>query len=143
MLSVIWAWVLPYVGPWLPAILRNIPGWETIKRACRRVFIALLIIAGVASLYVLMKSMRNPVQEFVSAAEVKASLEAERNAQLTSANAQLQRTLEAREAEKAKLEAEKRSLESELEEARAKSPDPDTVVFPADDPWLLAKRRRR
>ena len=138
MLSFIWAWVLPYVGPWLPAILRNIPAWETIHRWFRRGFIALLIIAGVASLYVLMKSMRNPVLEFVSAAE----LQADRNRKLTKANAELQQTLATRELEQAAADARIELLRKELEEARAKSPDPDAVVFPADDPWLRARQRR-
>lgn len=138
MLTYLWALALPYVGPWLPAILRNIPAWETIKRAGRRAFIALLVIAAVASLYVLMKSMRNPVQEFVSAAE----LQADRNRNLTKANAELQQTLATRELEQAAADARIELLRKELEEARAKSPDPDAVVFPADDPWLRARQRR-
>ncbi len=137
MISFIWAWVLPYVGPLLPPILRNIPA-AGLKLWCRRGFIALLVVAGIACLYVLFKSLRNPVAEFVSAAE----LQADRNRELTKANAQLQRTLATREKEKAEAEDEIETLREELKDARSKSPDPDAVVFPADDPWLRAKQRR-
>jgi len=133
-----WAWALPYVGPLLPPILRNIPAIDTVKRWIRRAFIAALVVAAIASLYVLFKSMRNPVAEFVSAAE----LQADRNRQLTNANATLQKTLDERELEAAAAIAEAELLRDQLEKAREKSPDPDAVVFPADDPWLRAKQRR-
>lgn len=138
MISFLWTVALPYVGPWLPAILRNIPALETIQRWFRRGFIVLLVIAAIACLYVLMKSMRNPVQEFISAAE----LQADRNRKLTQANAKLQETLQTRELEQAAADAEIEMLRDQLEDARAKSPDPDAVVYPADDPWLRAKQRR-
>jgi uncharacterized protein YpbB len=55
----------------LPPILRNIPVIDTVKRWFRRAFIAALVIAAIASLYVLFKSMRNPEAEYVSAAELQ------------------------------------------------------------------------
>lgn len=143
IINFVWAWVLPYLGPLLPPILRNVPGIETLQRWFRRGFIALLVIAALACAYVLFKSLRNPVADYVSAAEVNASLLLERNRQTEDAVQELHRTLNEREADKARLETEVEALHKALEHAREKSPDPDTVVFPADDPWLLAKRRRR
>lgn len=137
-----WAWALPYVGPLLPSILRNIPALDTFKRWARRGFVALLVIAALACAYVLLKSLRNPFQEYVSAAEVNASLYAERNRQLIKSVGELQHALDTRELEAAAAALELEKLRKEMEETRAKSPDPNAVVFPADDPWLQSKRRR-
>ena len=142
IITAVWAWALPYIGPLLPPILRNIPALDTFKRWARRGFIALLVVAAIACAYVLLKSLRNPVQDYVSASEVNASLYAERNRQLTKSVSDLQQTLETRELEAAAAVLELTKLREEMEKARAKSPDPDAVVFPADDPWLQSKRRR-
>jgi len=138
----VWALALPWVGPVLPPLLRNIPALATIRRWGRRAFIAALILAALVSLYVVMRTLRNPVEERVSAAEVNASLYAERNRQLTQSVASLQRTLQVREREKADAEKEIAELRATMEVSRAQSPNPDAVVFPADDPWLRAKQRR-
>jgi len=139
-----WAWalVLPWVGPLLPPLLRNIPALATLRRWARRGFIAALVLAALLSLYVAMRTLRNPVEERVSAAEVNASLYAERNRQLTRSVAQLERSLAIREREKAAAENEIAELRATMEASRAQSPNPDAVVFPADDPWLRAKQRR-
>lgn len=142
IINFLWAWVLPYIGPLLPPILRNIPGVETVNRWLRRGLIALTVIGALGLGYLVLKSLRNPVDDYVSAAEVNARLLTERNKQIQTSVQELHQTLNEREAEKAALETELKTLRKAMEDARAKSPDPDVVVFPADDPWLRAKRRR-
>jgi hypothetical protein len=138
----LWVLVLPWVGPYLPAVLRNIPGVDTIQRWARRMAIAAFVVVLLGGGYLLLKSLRNPVADYVSAAEVSARQMAERNTQIEKSVAKLHETLSTRELENAALALEIEQLRKAMEDARAKSPDPDVVVFPANDPWLLQKRRR-
>jgi hypothetical protein len=142
ILKFVWVWALPYIGPLLPPLLRNVPAFATIERWFRRILIATLIIAALACCYVFLKSMRNPVSDYVSASEVNTRLLQERNTQTEAAVQKLHRTLDEREADNARLELELTKLRTQMEADRAKSPNPDAVVFPADDPWLRAKRSR-
>lgn len=142
MFRFVWVWVLPWVGPLLPWLLRHLPGVERVKSAGR----ILVIVCGIASAlivaYAAFAAMRDPVKDYVAASEVNAALLAGQNAALKRANAQKDATLAEREADYAALEAEINRLRKEMEAARANSPDPDRVVYPADDPWLLEKRSR-
>lgn len=142
MLSFLWGLVAPWAGPAVAWILPMIP-FGGIKKTARVLGYMAALGAGCFVTYWLVTRLRDPVQDYVSAASVEASIERERSAALSKSVQQLHATIEQRDRDVAALEQELEDLRHDMEAARAKSPDPDVVVFPADDPWLLEKRARQ
>jgi hypothetical protein len=142
MLSSLWALIAPWAGPAVVGAAKWLPSFGWIKPAVRALAWTAVLGAVLFLAYGVMKSRRDPVGEYVAVSEVNAKLLATQNRALISAAAAKDAIIATRDIEFAELEAELAALKLKMEASRAQSPDPDGVVYPADDPWLLDKRSR-
>lgn len=146
MVQVIWAAAWGFIAPWagrvIAWVLPTLP-LDGIKRTARLAVYVTAIVAVGVGVYWLRSSLRDPVDDYVSASKVQASIERARSTALKESVTKLQTSLDERDAKVAALEDELNELRKDMELARETSPDPDVVVFPSDDPWLLQKRARQ
>lgn len=144
LLTAAWAWVLPWAGP----ILAKAGLMFGLARA--RVPSGLgggalgIVVAAVLGGLLVWRvwAWLDPPPRTYTAAEIEAtSLRAE-NASLKDAVAAQERTLRQRGETLTKIGEAHDRLAAEMEEARAKSGNPGTVVLPANDHWLREWQRR-
>lgn len=138
-----WAWALvsPWAGRWalnlLPWLLPVVPWLKAMKPA----LIGLALVTAVAAGWWLARPDERltvtEAQQVCEDANVRAELAATKEA-LETARA----TLRHRAIAIGMAENEIETLRDEMEAIRAAAPDPDAIVFDADDPWLQRKRAR-
>lgn len=143
ILRLLWAYALPLAGPLIAWVLPRLPlAWLPGKGVLRAGAWLLVAAVAVGGAYVLFSALDDPREQRVAVSEVNAKLLSAQNKALRESIAEKDRILAEREASLATLAADMERLSTAMEAARANSPDPDRVIYPADDPWLLEKRAR-
>ena len=143
ILAKAWALVAPWAGkrllrllPWL------LPAWTWLKALVPVVISGVILAAVIWGWWALRDAEPtvkvSEVKQVCEDANLRARIAALEDA-LRVANQTLQQRREALEW----AEEEIRHLHEEMEALRAAAPDPDALVFDADDPWLRAGSRNQ
>lgn len=134
-----WGWLLPIVGKAWRWALPVLAPWTGALKAALPVLVSVAVIAAAAGAWWLLTPSggltAQQCKQECEAANLKAELEATKDALRIAAETLRLRGILIEETEK-----EIHELREELEKLREVAPDPDVVVFAADDPWLRARR---
>jgi hypothetical protein len=141
ILSLIWAALLPYIGPILHALWSWFGPMGSIARVVRIAGI-LVGVAGAALGAWWLSRGPDPRDQLVSVYQVNAQAWRAKATVLEAAGRAKDETLAKRAADIERLARELDRLNAEMEAIRAQSQDPDTVLWAADSDWLRAKRAR-
>jgi len=139
ILKFMWAWALPFVGPWIARAWPWLPSFRLSFGSL--IPLAMVCAAGFGAFWLLRLAPAPPRPVMIAASEVEAAALRAENASLKNAVAEADATRALREAADAHLDDEIRNLTEELAHARDASPTSSAPVFAADDPWLRAKQR--